>query len=225
MLGTDTVGRSHLSRVIYGARVSLAISVLAVALGLIVGGVLGMLAGFHRGPLERVINVMIDSLLAFPSLVFLLAVTAMFEPSFKVLVVSLGILSMPTFARLARASTLAVVRQDFVLAAKGIGDANRWIIFREVMPNVLTPVVSYAFIVTGAMMVAEGSLSFLGLGVPPPRPSWGGMIAAGRPRFETSPWLVFVPAITLFLTVFALTVVGDWARQRAEGGTSSVVSA
>jgi peptide/nickel transport system permease protein len=213
-LGTDGLGRSNMARVIYGARVSLAVGLISVAIGMTLGGLLGLFAGFRRGRFEKSVNVLTDSFLAFPPLVLLLAITATAGSSLPSLVLALGILSLPTFTRLARANTIAFAQREFVLASRALGARASRIVFRDLLPNVVLPVASYAFVVAAVVIVAEGSLSFLGLGLPPPTPSWGGMIAAGRDRLESDPMVVFVPAAVMFLTIFALNVVGDRARTR-----------
>ncbi|SDG37918.1 ABC transporter permease [Pseudonocardia oroxyli] len=214
LLGTDGLGRSTLSRLIYGARVSLAVGVVSVLIGMVIGGVLGLLAGYLRGGFEKVVTILTDSLLAYPPLVLLLAITSTLGSSLRSLVISLGLLCVPTFTRLARANTLAFAQREFVTASRALGGRPLRIIFREILPNVVLPVASYAFVMAAVVIVAEGSLSFLGLGIPPPSPSWGGMISAAKDRLATQPHLVFIPAAAMFLTIFALNVVGDRARTR-----------
>jgi peptide/nickel transport system permease protein len=215
-LGTDGLGRSELSRVIYGARVSLAVGFLSVAIGFIVGTFLGVIAGYFRGKIEVVINVLTDTLLAIPPLVLLLGITVVLTPSLRNLVVGLAVLGTPTFTRLARASTLTVARREFVAAAQILG-APRWrVLLREITPNVLLPVGAFCAEIIGVFIVAESSLSFLHLGVPPPQPTWGGMIADGYPDLATAPALTFVPTVALFLTVFSFKVVGDRLRSRLD---------
>lgn len=214
LLGTDGLGRSTLSRLIYGAQVSLAVGVVSVLIGMIVGGTLGLLAGYLRGWFEKVVSVITDSLLAYPPLVLLLAITSTLGSSLSSLVVSLGLLCVPTFTRLSRANTLAFAQREFVTASRALGGRPLRIVFREILPNVVLPVASYAFVMAAVVIVAEGSLSFLGLGIPPPSPSWGGMISVAKDRLATEPQLVFIPAAAMFLTIFALNVVGDRARTR-----------
>jgi peptide/nickel transport system permease protein len=213
-LGTDYIGRSQLSRVIYGARVSLAVGLVSVGVGMLAGGLLGMIAGYVRGAVDAVIGIATDAVLAFPPLVLLLALTGVLTQSLRTLIIALSVLSIPSFARLARANTLVFAQRDFVLAARALGARHVRILLREILPNVVLPVGSYAFLIVAAIMVAEGSLSFLGLGIPPPAPSWGGMIASGKDFLSDYPWEVFVPAAPLLLTVLAFNMIGDWARRR-----------
>ena len=213
-LGTDELGRSILSRLIFGARVSLAVGVAAMLVGATIGGFIGLLAVYFRRWTDSMVDVLMDSMLAFPPLVLLLAITAVMTQSFRTLIIGLGIVTIPSFARLTRANTMPIAQREFVMAARSMGAKNRRIIFREILPNVLFPVASYAFIVIASIIVGEGSLSFLGLGIPAPQPSWGGMIASGRNSLATEPYLVLVPAASLLLTVYSFNVVGDRARRR-----------
>jgi len=212
-LGTDNQGLDILGGVIYGARVSLIIGIGAVLIGMTVGGTIGIAAGYFRGKLETVVNVLTDSMLAFPPLILLLGMVAVLEPSVRNVTIALALLNIPTYIRLSRANTLVYAQREFVLAARALGDRNRNIIFRELLPNVLLPVVSFAFLIVAVLIVAEASLSFLGLSVQRPNPTWGNMIAAGQDNFDDHPHLVFVPGAVLFLTVFAFNRVGDRARE------------
>jgi peptide/nickel transport system permease protein len=212
-LGTDRQGLDVLGGVVYGARVSLIVSIGAVLIGIVVGGVIGLVAGYFRGKTETVVNVLTDSMLAFPPLILLLGMVAVLEPSVRNVTIALGLLGIPTYIRLSRANTMVFAQREFVLSARALGARDRRIIFRELLPNVALPLVSYGFIVVGALMVAEASLSFLGLSIRRPNPTWGNMIAAGQNDFDRHPHLVFAPGIVLFLTVFALNRVGDKARK------------
>jgi len=212
-LGTDQLGRSELSRIIVGTRSSLGVSIGGALGGLLVGATLGLLAGYFRGRTEGALRLVIDSVLAFPPLILLLALTAIVTQGFGSLILGLALVSIPTFARLSRANTLVAARRRSVAAAKGYGARPHRIILREVCPSMLLAIVPYAFLVVAALIVAEGSLSYLGLGIPPPTPSWGGMIAGGQPFLSTAPWLVFTPAIVMLLTILAFNSVGERTRR------------
>lgn len=214
LLGSDNLGRSILSRAVHGARVSLVVGTVAGLIGFLVGGLLGMCAGYLGKRLDAVLRLLTDSMLAFPPLILLLALSSIFTPSVRTLLVGLTLLVIPTFLRLARANTLAWSAREFVLAARNMGAGRRRILIKELLPNVLPTLGAYLPIVMAALIVAEGSLSFLGLGIPPPTPSWGGMINDGKDSIEDSPHMVFMPALIIFLTVFSLNLAGDHLRRR-----------
>ncbi|MGI9824996.1 ABC transporter permease [Agromyces sp. Marseille-Q5079] len=182
--------------------------------GVLVGTALGLFAGYFRKGVDWSVTLVADVLLSFPALVLLLAITSIFSPSVPTLLVGLALTSTPTFIRLARANTMAWSSREFVRAARNMGASDSRILLREILPNVVPTIAAYLPLVIAALIVAEGSLSFLGLGVPPPTPSWGGMINAGATEMRTSPYLVFVPATVLFLTVFALNQAGEHLRLR-----------
>ncbi|MCY3634582.1 MAG: ABC transporter permease [bacterium] len=213
-LGTNSQELDLLGGVMWGARTSLIISLGAVAIGLVIGGLIGIAAGYFRGPFDSGVGILADSLLAFPPLILLVAMATVFEQNQWTMALELSMLGIPTYIRLARANTLTFAQREFVLAAKAMGSGDRRVIFRELMPNVALPMVSYAFLVTAVLIVAEASLSFLGVGIQPPEPTWGNMIEAGQENYQNHPHLVFVPGIVMFMTVFALNRVGDKARER-----------
>lgn len=211
-LGTDRQSLDILGGIIYGARVSLIVGLGAVSIGLVIGGFFGLIAGYYRGKVEAVINLLTDVLIAFPPLILLLALVSVLEPSVRNVTIGLAVLSIPIYVRLAKANTLQYAQREFVLAARAMGAKHRRIIFRELLPNVLPSLVSYAFVVVAVLIVAEASLSYLGLSIQRPEPTWGNMIAAGEDSFQRHPHLVFIPGTVLFLTVFALNRVGESAR-------------
>jgi peptide/nickel transport system permease protein len=211
-LGTDRLGLDILGGIIYGARISLVVGFGAVLIGMAIGTATGIAAGFYRGRFEASVNLVVDSMLAFPPLILLLAVVAVLTASIETLTIALAILGVPTYVRLAKANTLVFAQREFVLAARALGDTNRSIMARELLPNVLLPVVSYGFIVVAVMIVAEASLSFLGLSIPRPQPTWGNMISAGQADFQRHPHLVAMPGLALFLTVYSLNRIGEKAR-------------
>jgi peptide/nickel transport system permease protein len=211
-LGNDDLGRDLLSRLIYGARVSLTVGLLAPVIGVTIGGCLGLLAGYFRGRLELFVIGGVDVLLAFPPLVFALAVTAYLGQSVANITLVIGILGIPAFTRVARAVTLSLSEREFVTAARALGATHTRILLRELLPNVALPLGAFFLLGVAVTIVVEGALSFLGLGVPPPTPSWGSMIGEGRDSLDIAPWLSFLPAGFMFFTVLAFNVVGDTLR-------------
>jgi peptide/nickel transport system permease protein len=230
ILGGDQNGRDMLSRLIWGARSSLAVAAGAVLMGLIVGGFLGMIAGFYRGRLEGLISGALDIMLAIPPLVFAVALVAVLSPAetgggggggldlprLLVLIIALGIVSTPILGRITRASALSWSEREFVLAARAQGAKGSRLIWREVLPNVLPAMFSIALLGVAVVIVAEGGLALLGVGVEPPTPSWGNIIAQARGDISTSPHIVFEPAILIFLTVLSLNYLGDVIRARTD---------
>ena len=212
LLGTDQLGRDMLSRLIYGARISLTVGLLAPVVGLVVGGALGMMAGYLGGRFEALTVGVVDVLLAFPPLVFALAVTAYLGQSVFNLTLVIGVLSIPAFTRVARATTLSLTQREFVVAARTLGATHARILLRELLPNVALPLLAFFLLAVAVTIVVEGALSFLGLGVPPPAPSWGSMIGEGRESLDIAPWLAFLPAGFMFVTVLAFNIVGDTLR-------------
>lgn len=214
LAGTDNLGRSMLSRCVYGAQVSLLVGTVAALLGSALGTSIGMLGGYFQKRTDAGIRLLGDTMLAFPPLILLMALTAVFAPGLRTLMVGLSLIIIPSFIRLARANTLRWTAREFVLAARNMGAGHGRILGREILPNVLPPLLAYLPVVMAALIVAEGSLSFLGLGIPPPTPSWGGMISDGKDSLAGAPHLVFVPATVIFCTVFALNQAGDHLRGR-----------
>jgi peptide/nickel transport system permease protein len=221
-LGTDTMGRDQTSRIVYGARISLSVGLLAPMIGLLIGGLLGCLAGYFRGSLESTIVAVMDIILAFPGLVLLLAVTFYLGASLQNLIFSLGFLTIPAFCRVARAKTLALSGLEFVQAARLTGAGDMAILLREIIPNVIVPVAIYGLLVVAFMIMAEGALSFLGLGIPAPTSSWGGMIAEGKEVLDESPHVSMIPAAMMFLTVVSFNLLGDSLRSYFERGKRQI---
>lgn len=208
-LGTDNQGLDMLGGVVHGAQVSLTVAIGATLIGMFVGGSIGMAAGYFRGKVDAGVGLFVDSALAFPPLILLLALATVLTPNVRNMTLVLAVLSIPMFVRISRANTMAFAQREFVLASRVLGVRSRWILIKDIFPNVVLPLISYAFIVVGALIVAEAALSFLGLGIPRPQPTWGNMIAAGQDEIKENPHLVLIPSAALFLTVFSLNRVGE----------------
>jgi peptide/nickel transport system permease protein len=221
VLGGDGLGRDVLSRVIWGARATLLLAVCAVLLGLVAGGALGLVAGYFRGRADTALTGLFDVLLSFPQLILAVTLVTVFAGGgvsstrrMVVLILALGVVSIPVLARITRASTLSWCQREFVTASRAIGARNRTIMIGEVLPNVLPAMFSIALLGVAVVIVAEGGLSVLGIGIQLPTPSWGNMIAEGRSDLRDAPYIVMVPTVAIFLTVLALNYLGDVVRAR-----------
>lgn len=212
LLGTDTLGRDVASRLLHGARVSLAIAFAAVLLSGIVGVMLGLVAGYYPGRFDDVLMRLGDIQLAFPVLVLAIAVLAVLGASLGNLILVLGLTGWVTFARIVRGETLSLRHREFVDAARALGARDVAILARHIFPNVLPPLVVVATFSVARTVIAEASLSFLGLGIPPPAPSWGAMLDEGRNYLTTGWWLALFPGLAILLLVLGINLVGDWLR-------------
>lgn len=211
-LGTDALGRDVLSRLLYGARVSLWVGFVAVSISIAIGVVLGLLAGYFGGIVDEIIMRGVDVMLCFPSFFLILAVIAFLEPSLTNIMIVIGLTSWMGVARLVRAETLSLRERDFVAAARLSGSGDRRIMLIHILPNALTPVlVSATLGIAGAILV-ESSLSFLGLGVQPPDPSWGNMLMEGKDVLEIAPWLSLYPGLAILVTVLGYNLLGESLR-------------
>jgi peptide/nickel transport system permease protein len=212
-LGTDQLGRNTLSRIIFGARVSLSIALGAALLSAFFGVIFGLPAGYFRGRLEAGVVGAMDIVLAFPGIILALLVAAYGGASLMYLVLVLGFLGIPGYTRIARATTLNFAQRDFVMAARAIGASHLRIMVRELLPNLVPPISAIVVLSMSRIIVIEGTLSFLGLSLPPPAPTWGNMIAAGVSELAFHPAISFVPAGVMFITILALNVIGDGLRR------------
>ena len=213
LLGTDDLGRDVLSRIIYGSRISLEVGIIAAGIALVLGVSLGLLAGFIGGTTDNIIMRFVDAVQAFPSLILALAITAALGPGIGNAMIAIGFVSMTAIARLTRGQTLSEREREYVTAARVIGVSPLRMMARHIWPNITAPIIVQVTLLIATAIVTEASLSFLGVGVVPPTPSWGAMLRSGSQYLETAPWLAFAPGIAIFLTVLAFNFVGDGLRQ------------
>lgn len=211
-LGRDHLGRDMLSRLIRGTRYAFIVAFAATAISLSIGVPIGAASGYFGGWVDTILSRFVDTIMAFPTLVLLLTLAAVLGPSIQTTVVVIGATVWSTYARVVRADVLSIRERDFIMAARAIGANNRRIITRHVLPNVLGPVIVIASLSVGGIIILEAALSFLGLGVTPPTPSWGGMLSDGRILLRDYPHIATFPGIAIFLTVLAFNLVGDGLR-------------
>jgi peptide/nickel transport system permease protein len=214
LLGTDPVGNDVFSRLLHGGRVSLEIAVVVNLIGLTMGGLLGAFAAYRGGAMDSVIMRMLDALIAFPSLVLAMAIAQSLGPSKGNTILALCFFSVPAFARTARAETLRLRELTFITAARLSGARTGRVLFRHITPNILPQLITFGLLGMGIIIVVEGALSFLRLGIPPPNPSWGNMIYQGQQVISGAPMLVLLPSAVLFLSTLSFNLLGDAMRAR-----------
>jgi len=212
VFGTDQIGYDVLSRVMASVRPTLFIGVLASLIALVTGTVLGLVAGYFRGPVDGLIMLLADSQLAIPSIIIAIAAVAAFGQSIAIVIILAGLSGWMGFARTVRASVLALRAQDFVVSSRAIGASDFRILRRHILPNIASTVIVLITIQFRSLILFEAALSFLGLGVPPPQPSWGSMINGGRDYLLSAWWISVLPGVALMLTVLTVSLIGDWLR-------------
>ena len=212
IMGLDTYGRDVFSRIIYGARVSLMVGLLAVALAGLIGTLLGLFAGYSGGKIEDTIMRSVDVLMAFPSLIMGLMVLAVLGPGLTKMVIAIGIMLSPAFVRIVHSTTLSIKENDYIMAARATGVSSWRMIARHILPNVLGEAVVLASVYTATAIRVEANLSFIGLGVAPPTPAWGTMIRDGTQYLTTAPWISIYPGLAILITVLAFNLLGDGMR-------------
>ena len=221
-LGCDMYGRDLFSRILHGASVSLRVACTSPFIGMVIGLMLGMAAGYFRGKLDSVVSIFIDSILAFPNIVLAIAVLFYAGPTMTNLILVISFYTIPQFTRIARANTILYAQREFVLAAHAQGASHFRILYRELFPNVFVPVAAFSLLIMSFTIVLEGGLSFLGVGLPPPTPTWGRMIADGIESLADDPKIVFIPSLFMFLTILSLNLMGDRLRAFTDVKASNV---
>jgi peptide/nickel transport system permease protein len=220
-LGGDQLGRDIFSRIFFGAATSFKIAFTSPFIGMAIGLVLGLCAGYFRGRVDSAVSVLIDSILAFPNIVLAIAILFYAGANIINLVLVISFYTIPQFTRIARANTMLYAQREFVMAARAQGATHLRILVRELLPNVIVPLAAYSLLIMSFTIGLEGTLSFLGVGLPPPDPTWGQMISDGIEELEEDPYIAFIPSFFMFMTILSLNLMGDRLRQFTDIKSSS----
>jgi len=212
LLGTDHLGRDIVSRLIYGARISIVVSVSAVALSAVLGTLIGLFSGFYGGKVDNIFMRLADVQLAFPFILLAIAIIAVLGPDLQNIIITMAITGWVIYARVVRAEVLSLREKEFITSVRALGGSNGRIIFRHLFPNVIPPIIVIVTLEMARMIIMEAALSFLGLGIQPPTPTWGGMLADGRVYLVTSWWLATFPGLVIMLVVLGINLLGNWLR-------------
>ncbi|NWF54676.1 MAG: ABC transporter permease [Syntrophaceae bacterium] len=212
LLGTDHLGRDIVSRLIYGARISIVVSVSAVALSAVLGTLIGLFSGFYGGKVDNIFMRIADVQLAFPFILLAIAIIAVLGPNLQNIILTMGITGWVIYARVVRAEVLSLREKEFITSVRALGGSNGRIIFNHLFPNVVPPIIVIVTLEMARMIIMEAALSFLGLGIQPPTPTWGGMLADGRVYLVTSWWLATFPGLVIMLVVLGINLLGNWLR-------------